>query len=306
MMFKDFSSLPNEILLFIANNLHERDLKHLLGASRSLYLLFTPLMLRKALQDRGGGPALHWGALFGHESLVRVVLNTGVNVNSRCPAGLAAFHYATLEGHIRIIRLLLSRGADIHLEMPTGETALHIAVGAGSKCFVDSVRNFSTQTKHRYRRENEKCYGRIVQLLLDHGADVDHKCEKRSALHVAVIMQLPRMVQLLLKNKADVDPVDSRGMTPLVLAALSSYRGTVEIVKILLKNGSNTAAASLLGNTALHFAVRVGIKKVVQLLLGGGADVSARNIFGETVIDCAMSLPGGTMVNSDILKLLTS
>lgn len=304
MMFQNFSSLPNEILLTIAENLGERDLKHLLEASGSLYLLLTPLMHKAALQDKSGGPALHWGSLLGHESLVRVVLDAGININSLCSAGLTALHYAVLQGHINIVEVLLSKGADVHLEAPTGETVLHLAVGAGSQCFVDSAQNFSNKTKHRYYRQNEKCYEKVVRILLDHHADVDHRCSKRSALHVAVLMQSKRMVQLLLMGGADANVVDFKGMTPLILAALSSYHGTVEIVKILLENGSNITASSRLGNTALHFAVGVGTKKVVQLLLENGADLSARNIFGETAVDYAMSRPGGaTGVSSETFKL---
>lgn len=221
MMFRGFINLPNEVILNIAESLRENDLKHLLETCRHLCLLLSSLVLRLTLQDKDGVPALHWGALFGHKSLVKVA---GADINSRCPYKMTSLYYAAAQGGMGATKLLLSGGADVHLETRHGDTTLHIAAGAGSQCFIDVIKDFSTGRKRC--RVNEHDYERIAKLLLDYGAEVNHQSSKllRSALHVAVIMQSRRMVLLLLENGADVDLVDYMGFTPLMVEA--SWSGT--------------------------------------------------------------------------------
>jgi uncharacterized protein len=65
----------------------------------------------------------------------------------------------------------------------------------------------------------------LVKLLLEHTADPQRRDHEHApALHFAAAAHLPRIVQLLLDKGAEVDAQDNHGNTPL-FRALSTYRG---------------------------------------------------------------------------------
>ncbi|MDX5462100.1 MAG: ankyrin repeat domain-containing protein [Wolbachia endosymbiont of Tetragnatha montana] len=72
------------------------------------------------------------------------------------------------------------------------------------------------------------------------------------------------VVELLLKNGANVNARDKNGMDSLCRAAV---KGHYEVVELLLKNGANVNARDKNGLTPLCWAAKGGHDKVVKLLL---------------------------------------
>lgn len=92
----------------------------------------------------------------------------------------------------------------------------------------------------------------IVQLLIEHGADVDSiDNEGRAALHYAVQYQNKELILLLLKNEANPNVQNKYGITPLHQAAYSS---TIDIVKMLVMFGADPKIKNSNGNTAYDLA----------------------------------------------------
>ncbi len=93
----------------------------------------------------GSRTPLEWAVHMGHEPVVRLLLDKGVDV------GALAYQWSevdrTREGRESIVRLLLDKGADVAATTTDGWTSLHLASFDG----------------------NEP----VVRLLLDRGADVD-------------------------------------------------------------------------------------------------------------------------------------
>ena len=75
-----------------------------------------------------GWTALHLAAFQGHEAVVRLLLQRGVNVRIKCTYGRNALHLAAANGHKTVMGLLLDKGANIEAKDKNESTALH---GAG-------------------------------------------------------------------------------------------------------------------------------------------------------------------------------
>eukprot|EP01048_Picozoa_sp_COSAG05_P010640 COSAG05_NODE_951_length_6466_cov_130.129417_8_plen_124_part_00 len=67
----------------------------------------------------------------------------------------------------------------------------------------------------------------------------------------------------------------------------------MEVVKLLLKRGSNVDAQNRVGNTALSLAVFNGHEAVVGCLMAGGANATLKDDKGQ-VPKAAFPLPGDT------------
>ncbi|WPU99136.1 ankyrin repeat domain-containing protein [Mucilaginibacter sp. cycad4] len=72
----------------------------------------------------------------------------------------------------------------------------------------------------------------------------------------------------------DVNAVDSRGSTPLIIAA---YYNHVEAAAVLLQAGANPDLPDAMGNTALMGACFKGYAQLSKMLLDEGAAVDAVN-----------------------------
>jgi len=175
-----------------------------------------------------------------------------------------ALQTAALEGSTAEVERLLAEGANI--EEKGGRfawTALHAACSP-SRCSP------STSTGEAL----------VVQLLLDHNADVSSK-DKNGAtpLHSTATWGSEAAAGLLLRYNADVSAKEKYGQTPLHNAA--TY-GEELVAELLLQNNADVSAKDRFGRTPLHNAVRYDRVLVVELLLAEGADVSVKDRCGNT------------------------
>jgi len=119
----------------------------------------------------------------------------------------------------------------------------------------------------------------MVKLLIDAGANVNYKDSPRksTALHTATYWGQSEIVELLVKNGANVNVQNIYGDTPLMNSA---NHGDVQAVKFLLKKGADVNLKDKDGETALFRAAMGGKNvnvKIMELLLKKGADVNEPN-----------------------------
>jgi uncharacterized protein len=102
----------------------------------------------------------------------------------------------------------------------------------------------------------------------------------------------------MLKRGANVNAVDlsNDNLTPLMVAAKSTYRVGAEMSELLIKYGANVNARASKGSTPILFASWATAPhyedeyvKVVQLLLKNGAKVNVKNKMGSTPLSIAKS-----------------
>ncbi len=133
----------------------------------------------------------------------------------------------------------------------------------------------------------------IVELLINHDADVNAKDDRDyTPLHSAVSRENKEVLKLLINHGADVNAKNKKGYTPLHYAVLELHYAVLErnkeIAELLINHGADVNAKNQYEETPLHYAVRRQNKEVVELLINHGADVNAKNRDGETPIHDAI------------------
>ena len=132
-------------------------------------------------EDYHGRTALHWSAMHGHTSMLRLlVLEKGANIDAVDRWGRTALIWAIENKQHSATLTLLSIGADLNVKTRDGSNALHLAI-------------FMRQAK-------------IVQELLDRGASV-HVVTRDgfTPLHIAALVGHEAIIRILLDKGADID-----------------------------------------------------------------------------------------------------
>ena len=143
-----------------------------------------------------GATALWCAAGAGQLKVLKTLLKAGADVNKVTESLSTPLRAACYEGHTEIVKYLIQKGnADVNVANKYDNTCLMIAA---------------------YRGHFE-----IVKLLLSHGADISARAKcGTTALHFAAEQGYLHIVSYLVETGgADVDVIDSHGMTPILGAA---------------------------------------------------------------------------------------
>ncbi len=271
---------------------------------------------------------LHW-AVFCNQSSATIekLLTRGCDTQSAAWLG-KPFEIATRCDHVDSIKPLLTYSkVNVADYLYTAASNGSIAV---MKIFYDHLMLYKPDELSR--EHLEKCldtaaqngHQRMVKFLLDHGAEVNPKLEKRdrTPLFSATFTHHFEAASVLLKYGADVDACVDRGPTPLFMAVqinnsklvnlllahgadvhkgrlpatekftpltMAAEVGAPEIIQALLDKGANVNHTTGSGMTPLHYAVRYRKAEAVQVLLENGADINAKYL-GQTPLDLAKKI----------------
>lgn len=140
-------------------------------------------------------PPLHHAVITGSESMTRLILKHGADVNDRDDVvGATALHVAAKAGNLDLVRLLLHHGADmLAKDSVGGNTPLHGAAAIG--------------------------HVKMISLLLDVGGSVETRADADGAtpLHVAARGKHEKAAERLMRLSSPeaIHAKDSSGSTAL-------------------------------------------------------------------------------------------
>jgi len=109
----------------------------------------------------------------------------------------------------------------------------------------------------------------IVQLLLQHGADVSMADNSSNApIHYAAQTGNKNIVELLLAKDVDVNASNQSGTTPLLIAV---QNGRTELALFLLGKGADKDIKDNVGRNAMDYASAAGLRDFIKAADEGGA-----------------------------------
>jgi ankyrin repeat protein len=224
-------------------------------------------------KDSRGATPLMYAAAFGNAQQMKLLLESGADVNAQNVFHATALIWAG--GDAVKSRMLIEHGADINVRTQQGQTPLMVA----------ARRNGNAD---------------LVRLLLEKGADT--KTPGDTTLIPAAQSGDVDIMRLLIENGANVNCVSPRiGETPLYHAAAS---GNVAAVRLLVAKGANPNAGlknltRVIGGstldigigkqTPLMWAAPTGSLELIRALIDAGTNVNAQDIQGMSPLMLAVA-----------------
>ena len=249
----------------------------------------------------GPGDPLECAAEQGHEDMVRLLLDSGVNLdyvyphhNEGTTRGEDALASAC-HRHEAIAHMLLDRGVNILYTdtrwysgafggpKPTAPVTM---IGAARRGFLRLMKRAldaggsPNSTDFAFRSllniAAESGQQEAAVMLLDHGADIQYGGDPANIpLHTAILNGHVDFAKMLLDRGADI------GEAALHVAAMTD---SSPAILFLLEHGVEIEGRDVKGQTSLHVAAREGYSGVVETLLDKGAFVDARDKEGWTPV----------------------
>jgi ankyrin repeat protein len=219
---------------------------------------------------------------------VRLLLENGVDVDSRNCHGSTALHVAVQEKDEGLAALLLQSNCPVDSKDFHDFSPLSVAVCMNLESMAklllergananDLVRTTSILELAIVRRKEA-----MVRLLLEFRADVNIGCERNKPVAAACLHKNTRIMQLLIDNGADINYKDKKGMTPLMRVIKEP---NYPMMRHLLARGAAINDRDRDGNTAFHILFDNSMhtkENIIEYLLDEGADVNIENNSGHT------------------------
>ncbi|KAL2066521.1 hypothetical protein VTL71DRAFT_2592 [Oculimacula yallundae] len=242
-----------------------------------------------------GDLPIHYAALLGMSEVVRGFIARSSPVDVENHRGCRPSHNASNKDSAETLQLLLDAGADVHAKRAgIGGTPLHYAVTShATRCtrlLIDAGADMEQKSASQYTPLVLACLNirwNTARILLDSGADsnaIDPETHN-TPLMMASQHGAIDIVEMIVKQKPDLDKQNLRGENALFLAAVC---GHIQIVDILLKsNAAVDANRRSLDGTPLQWAILHGFSdswELVKYIALKGADVTVADISGRTVL----------------------
>ncbi len=198
------------------------------------------------MRDGNGRTLLSWAAQLGHLGVVKVLIESGAEINAIDDTILkeTPLQNAVLENYSDIIEILLEYGADVSIEDNNGNTALHILANTKALGLWNEKSEKILEMLLRYGAKIKTvpiaaAFGTLqdVKKIVEEGADIDESLEysERTALHIAVEKNNIELLTYLVDIFEYVNHTDFNSLTPLDIAK------TKEAKSVLRDHGGKTS-----------------------------------------------------------------
>jgi ankyrin repeat protein len=275
--------------------------------------------------NRDGQTALLAVARTGKVEAARLLLDHGATVDARERwGGQTALMWASARRHPEMIELLIAKGADVNARSIVRDYQRHVTAEGRPKS-LDS--GGLTPLLYAARENCAAC----VQVLLDHGADIDlPDPDGVSPLHVAIMNANWDLARQMILAGADVNQWDIYGEGPLFTAIglrsrIDGGRASIDplnttngltVVKALLEGGADPnlqlffrpanvrGSTHTRGSTPLIRAATNADLEVVNLLLEHGADATIAMADRQTPIHAVLAGRASEQQARELIRVL--
>ena len=198
------------------------------------------------------GADVHWQAenkrslLFyvDDPEMAQLLIDKGIDINARDQWQNVAMHMQALYGRTEVVKALIQNKANPNSLNESSESPIFWAL--------------------------EQEHNQTAEIMAENGANIHlQNSGQISLLHIAADMGNAQAVEWLLARQIDVSAKEKRFQrTGLHIAAL---KGSLPIVKALIKSGISLDNADNLGNTPLTYAAAFNHTQVAHFLSAAGA-----------------------------------
>ncbi|GJQ81133.1 hypothetical protein Trydic_g10282, partial [Trypoxylus dichotomus] len=230
------------------------------------------------------------------KDIIRLLLNYNADVNCRNKYDKTPLCRAIEEKSVDIVEFLLQNGANANYVDIDGLTPLTTVVATRKRDAVPIPLDNNTYVNFPVENaialtSNEI---QIIKLLLQYGADVNYMNSNGvTPLTHAIKLKDKDVIRILLQHGADINVKDMRNQTPLCKAIDAK---STEIIELLLLNGAYVNCMDLLYRTPLVYAIATRKENVVQTLLDHEADINLQNDDGQTPLYNAIKMKRMTSI----------
>jgi ankyrin repeat protein len=256
-----------------------------------------------------GYTALICASTLRYREIAQVLIAAGCNLHARNVKGRQALHLASLKGGVELVKLLIGSEADVNHHDDKGSTPLMLAAQKGFIEIADmllkagallqySSNSMLTPLMSAISNNQEE----MVKFLLKAGVSVNQIWDSPTRkgitpLSYAVERGFKEVVKILLDAKAYINPQDSNGWSPLIIAVRRQGQdmgsmgllANKEIVDLLIQAGANVNQQDSKKCTPLIHAALVGVPYIAEMLLNAKADVNLTNNYGNAALSIAIA-----------------
>jgi uncharacterized protein len=300
-----------------------------------------------------GSTPLQWAVYEGKVDEVQRLLKAGAKVSLANNYGVTAMELAAEVGNAQILKLLLDAGANVDSPNPEGQTALMAVARTGNMeaaqllldrgAKVDAKEKWGGQTALMWA--SARRHPKMMELLIARGANINARSTARdyqrhvqaegrpknldsgglTPLLYATRENCGACIDVLLRNKVDINLQDPDGVSPLLLSIMNS---NWDRAKQLIEAGADVNQWDMFGESPLFTAVgqrnqlsggkgandplnqTTGLA-IVKLLLDRGANPNMQLFFRPANLNGATNTRGSTPLiraitgaDMEVVKLL--
>ncbi|ARF02724.1 SWPV1-133 [Shearwaterpox virus] len=218
-------------------------------------------------------------------NIAKMLINKGAEVNALDYNNATPLHNAVKSTiMIETVKLLINHGADINAVDDYGITPLNYA--CTSPNYIHYMTNDILREKLISKEEdndnNNLDINCVIDILIKNGADINFIDKYgRTCLHYASVSSHVKIVELVLNYCNKLSVTDNKGNSPLHYA--SSNFSCKDIVYYLINKGINPNIRNLLGKTPLFYAIH--IPEIVNILLNNYAIINIADYKNKTILE---------------------
>ncbi len=287
------------------------ELQEAIRQKHSQVIRFVKLLFgTEFIASKSDTELLNHAIFYGHEELVRFLLDAGCEINSCDKNDMLPISVASGRGQYAIMRLLIERGADISEHNVSIPSPLATAINSNNEESLKILLEYGNGRSSSLTVQEKTCalfYAcsvmnpELVQLIVTNGVLINARNKENNTTPLLFVSEVPmsqsallateflekrkKIMELLLSHGADIN-ASNAGKTALSNAV---ERNEVEMVKLLLSKGANTDIIKEEdGYAPLHLATIAGSTDLIALLLGAGASI---DYFTKSVVITTLPKP---------------